>query len=314
MAAAAAALAGCGGDGVNTVSYRPPPSPTPTPAPTPTPTPTPSTPADVPAGSVTAFDIVNDPPDGKLAVAGASASGSLGDPQMLANASLSPSDLPQMRYDAAANTYEVKFTEASWGTLWTQNQDTPEWARPVGVGQYSAVMGFNLDRKIGEPDAYKYSSIAWYSNGLVDFGTIAVGVPTDAGAVPTAGSASYDGVISGDTDIFFTDQNDPWGWPSARGVNGTVTLSFDFAGGTLSGSMEPMLGSESLGVFNFKNGVYSAGAYSGEFNSTVKGLNGFYGQLTGPKGEELIGGWALPFHYSGDNQDHQAIGAWIAKH
>jgi hypothetical protein len=36
--------------------------------------------------------------------------------------------------------------------------------------------------------------------------------------------------------------------------------------------------------------------------------------MTGPHAEELIGAWALPFHYHGDNQDHQAIGAWVAKH
>ena len=103
-------------------------------------------------------------------------------------------------------------------------------------------------------------------------------------------------------------------WPMPLSVSGTVRLSFDFSGGTLGGSMSPVLSSgESLGTVNFTNGVYSAGAYSGQFDSGASGDNGFYGQLTGPNGQELIGGWALPFHYSGDGQDHQAFGAWVAK-
>jgi hypothetical protein len=102
-------------------------------------------------------------------------------------------------------------------------------------------------------------------------------------------------------------------------VGGSVTLSFDFSKGSLSGSIQPVLSNmvgqtESLGTFTFKNTVYSGGAYSGHFDTTVSGTNGFYGQMTGPHGEELIGAWALPFHYQGDNQDHQAIGAWVAKH
>jgi hypothetical protein len=309
----ALALSACGGDGVNTVSYRPPPSPTPAPTSTPTPTPTP-TPSDVPAGAVTAFDFVDSPPDGALAVAGATAEGGLGDPQMLANASVRAVDQPQMRYDAATNTYDIRFPTSDWATLWTKDESEPDWARAIGVGETGAVMGFNLDRKVGAEDVYSYSTIAWYSWAVDRFGTIAVGVPTDASAVPTTGLARYDGVVSGETDIFVESPPPEAGWPVALAVDGTVTLSFDFAGGTLSGSMEPMLGSESLGVFTFEDGVYSAGAYSGRFNTPVSGINGFNGQLTGPHGEELIGGWALPFHYSGDNQDHQAIGAWIAKH
>jgi hypothetical protein len=304
LTVAAAALEACGGgdERINTVSYRPPPPPPPTPTPTP---------SDVPAGAVTAFDLVDKPSSGSLAVAGAAARGWVGDPQMLATSSLAPADQPQMRYDAAANTYEVKFPGGSWSTLWVAadalHPDT------LWIGNTGSIIGLNVYPRPGSGDAYSYSRIAWTSGIGDDFGMLAFGVPTPALAVPASGAARFDGVISGDTDVLVPDDG-PWGGFNARGVNGQVTLSFDFAGGTLSGSMEPMFGTESLGVFTFKNGVYSAGAYSGEFNSTVKGLNGFYGQLTGPKGEELIGGWALPFHYSGDNQDHQAIGAWIAKH
>jgi hypothetical protein len=305
LTAAAAALAACGGgdEGINTVSYRPPPPPAPAPTPTP---------SDVPEGAVTAFDIVDSPPNGGMAVAGAAAQGVLGDPQMLATASLAPADQLAIRYDAVNNIYELKFPDGAWSTLWVaadaMHPDT------LAIGSTGAVIGFNLYPRPGSGDAYSYSTIAWYSTVGDQFGMMALGVPTPASAVPTTGTARFDGVINGDTDIFAVDDNDPWGYPYALGVNGQVTLSFDFAGGTLSGSMEPKLGSESLGVFTFKDGVYSAGAYSGRFDTAVVGINGFNGQLTGPHGEELIGGWALPFHYSGDHQDHQAIGAWVAKH
>jgi hypothetical protein len=265
----------------------------------------------VPAGAVTALDIIDNPPGGSFAVAGASANGALGDPLMLANASLSPESLPQMRYDTATNTYQAKFPAGSWQTLWIKTEPADwVWAN-VGVGDSGNIIGVNVDRKAGVPDAYAYSSMAWFS-GLSDFGTFAFGIPTSASAVPTSGSARYDGVISGHTDIF---QWVDGGFPSyaALGVGGSVTLSFDFAKGTLGGSMEPLLGATSLGTYSFKNGVYSAGGYSGQFDTPVSGINSFYGQLTGPHAEELIGGWALPFHYSGDDKDHQAIGAWVAK-
>jgi hypothetical protein len=309
LGAAAAALTACGGDGVDTASNHPLPHPTPAPTPSPTPAPT-TTPADVPAGAVTAFAIVDNPPDGKLVVAGVSTTGAIGD---LSTASSAPADQPEIRYQAATNTYQLKFPDRSWSTLWVaadaMHPDT------LAIGNTGAVLGLNIYPRPGSGDAYSYSRLAWYSEIGDHYGSVAFGVPTGAEAVPTTGSARYDGVISGETDIVYIDENDPWGWPDARGVNGTVTLSFNFADGTLGGSMEPMLGtSESLGVFTFKDGVYSAGSYSGRFDTSVAGINAFNGQLTGPHGEELIGGWALPFHYAGDNQDHQAVGAWVAKH
>ena len=298
-------LEACGGGGGGQIASIPPPEQTPTPTPTP-----PSSTSDVPAGAYTDFTIINQPSTGNLAVAGASASGALADPAMLADASLAAADQPQMRYDAATNTYQVQLPGGSWGTLWTR-VDAPH-PDTAAIGSTGSIIGFNLYPD-GDVSPYSYSALAWDSGPIGQrYGTLAVGVPTDASALPTGGSAQYDGIISGETDIFELDPAS--GYDFARGVSGSVTLSFDFATGSLSGSMEPQLSlTESLGVFTFKNAVYSAGSYSGQFNSSVAGTNGFYGQLVGPNGEELIGGWALPFHYSGDDQDHEAIGAWIAK-
>lgn len=225
-----------------------------------------------------------------------------------------PDDQPQMRYDAATKTYEIKLPAASWETLWTRDTGLRDGPGNVAIGQTLGTMVLNIDRQVGTADAYPYSTLGAYSSADGRFGSIAVGVPTDAGNVPTTGSATYEGVAAGTTDIFAVDPNDPWGFPYAVGVSGKVTLSFDFSKGTLGGSMEPKLSSgESLGVFTFKDGVYSAGTYSGRFNTTAAtGFNGFSGRMTGPHGEELIGGWALPFHYSGDGADHEAIGAWVA--
>ena len=101
-------------------------------------------------------------------------------------------------------------------------------------------------------------------------------------------------------------------------MNGTVSLNFDFAQATLAGSMTLSLAGatpSSLGTFNFKDTVFSVGSptYSGKFDTSVAGDNFFLGRFTGPNAQETIGAWSLPFHFSGDGQDHQAFGAWIAK-
>jgi hypothetical protein len=293
-------LSACGGGGGagGFVQSTPPPPVTPTPTPTPTP-------------AITALNIIPNAPTGNLAVAGVTATGAILDPAMLTDASLAPGDQPQMRYDAATNTYEIKFPTGQWESLWTKDTLTPDWARAITAGESGIAMRFNFDRKEDAEDAFPYSTIASYSEPGTRGGMIAIGVPTPTGALPTSGSAQYDGVISGETNVFA----DNGSWGMALGVTGTVTLSFDFSAGSVSGSMQPVLSSgDALGVFSFKNGVYSSGGYSGQFNTPANGVNGFYGQMTGPHAEELIGAWALPFHYHGDNQDHQAIGAWVAKH
>ena len=299
-------LCACGGGGGGEFVQSTPPRVTPPPPPPPPPTPT------TPEGANTALDIIDNAPTGNFAVAG------VGAPDWgaaIPSVSLAPADQPKMRYDAASNTYEIQFSGKGWETLWTMDTSLPAWARPVGVGlEPSTSIAFGIDRKPNGTDPYPYSVLAMYSYPVNGVGAIAFGIPTPADAVPSTGSAKYDGIISGVSDIYVPGSGgDPW--PELLGVDGSVTLSFDFSKGTLGGSMQPVLSSgESLGTFTFKNTVYSAGAYSGQFDTTVSGTNGFYGQLTGPHAEELIGAWALRFHYQGDSQDHQAIGAWVAKH
>jgi hypothetical protein len=297
--AAALPLCACGGGSGGGVASIPPPPPSPTPAPPP---------ATTPEGANTSLNIIDNAPTGEFALAGAVVGWS---------APLAAAEQPQMRYDAASDTYEVQFPGTGWQTLWTKDTSLPDWARQVGIGaDGQGGMSLNLDRRPNGPDDYPYSSIGFYGDTVHGTnGFVAFGVATPADAVPTSGSAQYNGVIDGLSDIYvYVPGAGPDPWPTPLGVSGTVTLSFNFSNGTLGGSMKPVLSSgESLGSFTFTNSVYSAGAYSGEFNSSASGANGFYGQLTGPNGEELIGAWALPFHYSGDGQDHEAVGAWVAK-
>ena len=109
-------------------------------------------------------------------------------------------------------------------------------------------------------------------------------------------------------------------------IDGTVALNFDFAKGSLSGGMTLFLSSYSelpLGTFTFKDTIFSAGgtAYSGAFNTPGTGVNSVAGRFTGPAAQETIGSWALPFvlttgnnEVAADGLNHQAFGAFIAKH
>ncbi|MEO7240009.1 MAG: hypothetical protein ABIW16_01285, partial [Sphingomicrobium sp.] len=162
-------------------------------------------------------------------------------------------------------------------------------------------------------DGYSYSELgAWGSAASGRLGYVAFGSATPAGGVPVTGSASYQGIVAGSSDVMTPDNLLGGFVPSA--VSGTVALTFDFAGGTLDGSMTVALDSTKLGTFAFTDTVFSAGAtaYSGTFDTTVAGQNFFLGQFTGPYAEETIGAWALPFLFGGDGKTHQAFGAWIA--
>jgi hypothetical protein len=47
------------------------------------------------------------------------------------------------------------------------------------------------------------------------------------------------------------------------------------------------------------------------FDTDVAGLNGFSGQFTGPKAEELIGNFAFPYRSPVDGKIYQADGAFV---
>ena len=159
-------------------------------------------------------------------------------------------------------------------------------------------------------------------SGSNRYGTVAVGAATLPGQVPVTGSSTYSGIVNGTSDVINSNSFDG----SYRvPVSGTVDLGFDFAKGTLDGSISLNLNDYSpatIGTFAFKDSVFSVGstAYSGKFTTAASGQNYFLGQFTGPNAQETIGAWALPFIFTtgsstltADHAAHQAFGAWIAK-
>ena len=298
------ALAACGGGGGGVATVPPPPLTQPPRA----------------QAAATTLPIIDDAPTGVLAVAGASIVEASDGP--LPHFTIDPAKLPSFFYDASSDIYQIKLpTGGDWETLYSPNPEnavgnrTQAWT-DSGVSLNIEAQGtlINSDTEWTRP--YTYSTLV--TGFISGFGTtLALGIPTPASGLPTTGAATFNGVVIGSADYLV---NDGWGDMVLTTVGGTVTLNFDFGTSKLSGSMEPWMYTDfyapstaDLGVFTFKDTVYSVGAYSGQFNTSASGLNGFNGQLTGPNGQELIGGWALPFHYSGDGQDHQAFGACVAK-
>jgi hypothetical protein len=279
--ACALALTGCaGGGGMDSASTMP------TPMPTPTPTPTPS--------ANSASWMVNIFPSPK--------------PETYVSVGLvDPSTLPVIRY-SAAGYYEIKMPGKDWDRLVFPANVIPQDPATFNyfVGQKgTGSLAISLTRLRG----YQYSEIA---NSLIAFGSA-----TPSGSVPAAGSGAYHGEVDGWTDILQPDLL--VGGKVPVSANGSVDLLFNFAAGSLSGSMtlraDAYAGRTDLGTFTFKDTVFSVGntTYSGAFDSPLAGQNFFRGEFTGPHAEETIGAWSVPFLYSGDGQTHQAAGAFVAK-
>ena len=262
--AAILATAGCGGGGSGVASTPTPPA-TPTPPPTPTPTPTPTatgTPLSAPPAGVTVTT--------NLASIGA---------------------LHDVRWDAAAHAYVVSIGDYSGAVIKAGD------AGPFGqAGTVVATDGSEA-----------YGLLAWTGFGYTRFGhyypragsgqqqgAFAFGVATLPGAVPTTGSASYAAQIDG------------WAYDSKGvvtwGLSGAASFTFDFAAGTLSGQMKPVLESAwdpppTLPTYNFTGTVFSRGSttFSGNFDVTGQTLGSFQGQFTGPNAEELMAGFSTPY-------------------
>ncbi len=295
-------LGGCGGGGGGHVASIPPPAPPPPPPPPPQ-----------------GVAIFGDPQPGTYATVGASAAGLGGyvkseDP--IGPISTASGDQPHIRYTTDGH-YEVLLPGAGWEQLVPYGQGTSPDVLTVASSPTTQLVVSRLDN-------YQYSALSTWSSPEDRYGTFAFGVPTPEGAVPVTGSANYLGGVIGQSDVYLFDYLA--GASFRVGVDGTVSLDFDFAKGSLDGWMsltlqdwtDPLV----LGTFDFKDTVYSVGStsYSGKFDTTASGENWFLGQFTGPTAQETIGAWALPFKFTtgtdtlpADNQSHQAFGAWVAQ-
>lgn len=291
LSALVATLASCGGGGGGTTST---PAPAPSPSPTPTPTPT---------------------------------SGAL--PVVFLDAPATSQEFPaftsgdplRIRYDAATRTYEIMPPGEGWQPLYGHTS--------LGVGNYHVsgpmedVAEVFARTRPDHPDPalrFHYSSLAAWIAGFPDLpggqksGLIAFGVPTPAGGVPVSGSGSYVGPIFGSADIR---GRSGWGDFPRAPIEGTVSLSFDFGRGALTGEIRPRLACDcdpiAFPTLSFADTVFAAGSrtYSGRFATSIAGANAFSGAFTGPQAQELIGRWAFPFTVGGTT--HAAEGVWAAK-
>lgn len=207
----------------------------------------------------------------------------------------------QFAYSAADGVYTVTLPGFDSGTLvtaggngsfdstgWTHLQST---FNHVTDGSSTALQPVNVTLDWPGSSDLRYTSFAQWSDsssGLL--GTFVYGIPTAAGDVPVTGSASYGGDIRGLTDT----QLPVWG---------TISLSFDFGAGTLSGQMNPeyapIWDAVSLGTYTFTNTIYSTGStsFSGSFITPngASGASSFQGSFNGPGAAELMGSWNAPF-------------------
>lgn len=290
LVAASAALGACGGDGVNTITYRPPPPP-PTPVPAIIHGATASQEFSVKGAAIkeVAFPDYKDPVTAQ-------------------------SEQLRIRYNSTTNTYEVLQPDATgWQPL---SPSGSQWTTYPSPGENVTLTATGSDL------GYSYSSLAgWYKmdgSGLTyaQGGVIAFGVATQSSAIPVSGTATYDGLIAGVTTETF-DWAD-WG-RGPGGVSGTIKLTFDFEAGSLAGSIDPHIwaGSEyDLPTLNFVNTVFSKGSttFSGKFDTTLSGANAFSGLFTGPQASELIGNFSFPYKSELDHKNYEAGGGFIAKH
>lgn len=228
----------------------------------------------------------------------------------------------QIRFDAAAGTYEMALPGRTWDTLIDDPQSEPGQflfaSAPIfNAGSASVATRFNHP----EPERrYNYASFGrWYVDPASDPGTgegiFAFAVPTPTGGVATTGSAEYSGLITGTAD--FGADGGGWGIYYPAPIEGDVSLRFDFAAGTLTGRMRPFIACDcqqiDIPVQNFTQTIFGVGSqtFSGRFDTPLAGANSFSGLFAGPDAQELIGQWTFPLMVGAN--PHSATGVWIAK-
>ena len=225
-----------------------------------------------------------------------------------------------VRYNSASSQYEIMLPSSSF---WEGLYRGPQGSQNIDFRTSGTITGgsptyFQLQQYAGT--GYTYSALALWgisSSQAGISGAAAFGIPTSAGSVPVAGSATYNGSISGNTTETSYDLLSNGHWPAL--VEGSIGLSFNFGAGTLSGSISPTiynLERRALAPMSFVNTVYSSGAtsFSGSFNNALTGANRFTGQFTGPQAQELIGSFEFPYTSPDDGKVYQANGAFVAKH
>ena len=210
----------------------------------------------------------------------------------------------QVRYVATSDSYEVKIPEGeTWDAISILSKPDPGL---VDYGGNTAWLWVRTGAALSR--TYQYSALFEWADrisGVV--GHEAIGMATPASSMPAIGRATYYGDLLG---VSSEQHGDDFS------VDGSVTLLFDFAAGSLTGSITPNLhqgfGAITLG---FTDTVYSTGSttFSGKFDTDLPGENSFSGLFTGPNAQELIGNFAFPYRSPNDNLVYYAGGAFVAR-
>lgn len=324
----ATTVSACGGSNGGVSSISPPVAQAPTPLPPPPPPPVPPPPPSGPNGLVssepfTALGISQNyarDSNGKFASSGAS------------NAVL------QFRYIASENAYEMSlpgfevgrlkplsyggtFTSAGWITVTASGN-----ALTVGTTAVEQNVRVSLTRPPGPLNpGVTFTHTSWggwntdtttagtFTNGTR--GLFTYGIPTASGDVPVTGTAFYKARVIGSTTEAYS------GIPDFHtdDIDGTARLNFDFAAGTLTGSMEAQLcpwDCYDLGRYDFTQTVYATGSrtFSGKFMVPGSTADSFFeGAFNGPKAAELMARWQAPYLNPETKVWGSMFGIWVGK-
>lgn len=237
----------------------------------------------------------------------------------------------EIAYSAVDGRYTVKLPEYEEGRLIPRggagSYDSSGWVNlqstysDLTVGTESTTQNVRVTLDWPKSSPYTYTSFGAWSGALPmgeNVGVFAYGIPTAGSDMPVTGSAVYNGFIRGITSGVSGSGGGPVG--QVLGVWGTVSLSFDFGAGTLSGDMKPLIApvwdEVRLGTYTFRDTVYSPGSttFSGAFNAPGSSAPSFFlGSFNGPQGAEVMARWHAPFVYPGTTDESTMSGVWVAK-
>ena len=290
--AVALTLAACGGGGGGGSALVSTPTP-PTPTPTPTPTPAPYFPKVFPSVTATTDFAAIGYENFNYATSSSQLKGDFA-----------------VRYDAAAGAYVIDLPSAPPGRFSATGEGPFYWTGLL-LDQTVATPSVNIRKPDNAGFVYTtfgdYYQYEWAPIDIFN-GVFAFGLATPAGSVPVSGSATYSAEISGRTL--------DWNYL----VHGTAELQFNFAAGTLAGSMSPILNGPmsggALGKYNFVNTIYGVGSttFSGGLKHETASLTGnFNGLFTGPQAQELMARWIAQYSDPANGQTKEMFGVLVGK-
>jgi hypothetical protein len=233
----------------------------------------------------------------------------------------------QFSYDAATNSYTISLPGFQAGTLadtgygGSAGQLATSSGSRVTAGSSNTLQPVIVSLFVpgSSFSPYTYTSFGWWNGqtGVTATGDIlrqegifAYGIPTQPADVPITGSANYSAEVHGSIGPDWT-----------LYLTGTANLSFDFAGGKLSGSMHPGIFDTfdgiimDFGKYDFTQTVYSTGSttFSGKFivPSLPDADSSFQGNFTGPNAAELMARFQAQYLFNG--QQGTMSGVWVGK-